>query len=213
MPKDKLQQKSLMEKTKFIIYGASGHAKVLIEAIKSRFHSHEIRVYDDDKQKQTCLGIPVQHDLSKLFPLRNLVFGIGDNHIRKQLAQKLIEAGFAPAIIHKKATCSRSAIIKKGSVLFAKSVINAEAIIGQHCIINTGAIVEHDCILEDYVHISPNATLAGGVYIGEGTHVGMGAQIIQGIKIGKWCTIGAGAVIIRDIPDGAKVVGNPGRMI
>lgn len=62
-------------------------------------------------------------------------------------------------------------------------------------------------------NISPNAALAGNVTIGEGTHVGMGASIIQGIKIGKWCTIGAGAVIIQDIPDGATVVGNPGKII
>lgn len=32
-------------------------------------------------------------------------------------------------------------------------------------------------------------------------------------KIGEWCTIGAGAVIIHDVPDGATVVGNPGRII
>ena len=32
-------------------------------------------------------------------------------------------------------------------------------------------------------------------------------------KIGEWCTIGAGAVIIKDIPDGATVVGNPGKII
>lgn len=64
-----------------------------------------------------------------------------------------------------------------------------------------------------YVHISPNAALAGNVEVGEGTHIGIGTAIIQGIKIGKWCTIGAGAVIIKDVPDGAKVVGNPGKII
>jgi acetyltransferase EpsM len=57
------------------------------------------------------------------------------------------------------------------------------------------------------------AALAGNVYVGEGTHIGLRASVIQGIRIGKWCTIGAGAVIINDIPDGATVVGNPGRII
>jgi acetyltransferase EpsM len=42
---------------------------------------------------------------------------------------------------------------------------------------------------------------------------GIGVYAIQGIKIGKWCAIGAGIVIIRDVPDGATVVGNPGRII
>jgi len=62
------------------------------------------------------------------------------------------------------------------------------------------------------VHISPNASLAGDVYIGEGTHIGIGAVIIQGLKVGKWVTIGAGAVVINDIPDFAVVVGNPGKI-
>lgn len=55
--------------------------------------------------------------------------------------------------------------------------------------------------------------LAGNVIVGEGTHLGIGACVIQGIRIGKWCTIGAGTVIIKDIPDGATVVGNPGKII
>ena len=67
--------------------------------------------------------------------------------------------------------------------------------------------------MEDFVHISPNAALAGSITVGEGTHIGIGASVIQGIKIGKWATIGAGAVIIRDVPDFATVVGNPGKII
>ena len=55
--------------------------------------------------------------------------------------------------------------------------------------------------------------MAGHVEVGEGSHIGIGVSIIQGIKIGKWCTIGAGTVIIKDVPDGATVVGNPGKII
>jgi len=68
-------------------------------------------------------------------------------------------------------------------------------------------------MIEDFVHISPNSALAGGVEIGEGSQIGIGASVIQGIKVGKWCVIGAGAVIINDIPDYSVVVGNPGRII
>ena len=92
-------------------------------------------------------------------------------------------------------------------------VVNADVTIGKHCILNSGSIIEHDCVLSDYVHISPNASLAGNVSVGEGTQIGIGASVIQGITIGKWVTIGAGAVIIEDVPDFAVVVGNPGRVI
>jgi acetyltransferase EpsM len=67
--------------------------------------------------------------------------------------------------------------------------------------------------VEDFVHISPNAALAGNVKVGEGTQIGIGACVMQNIRIGKWAIIGAGAVIIRDVPDYAVVVGNPGRVI
>lgn len=88
-----------------------------------------------------------------------------------------------------------------------------EAQIGRHYIINTGAVVEHDCKLADFIHVYPNASLAGNVSVGVGTHIGIGATVIQGIKIGQWATIGAGAVIIEDVPDFAVVVGVPGKTI
>jgi sugar O-acyltransferase (sialic acid O-acetyltransferase NeuD family) len=103
--------------------------------------------------------------------------------------------------------------VGEGTVVFHNSVIQAGSVIGKHCIINTAASIDHDCKLEDFVHISPNATLSGNVKVGEGSHIGAGATIIQGITIGKWCTVGAGAVVIKDVPDYATVVGVPARVI
>ena len=78
----------------------------------------------------------------------------------------------------------------------------------KHCIVNTGATVDHDCELQDYVHISPNATLCGNVFVGEGTHIGAGSVVLPGVKIGKWSVIGAGSVVAKDIPDRMLAVGN-----
>jgi acetyltransferase EpsM len=91
--------------------------------------------------------------------------------------------------------------------------VNVHTTIGRHVILNTNCCVDHDCVLEDFVHISPHASLAGNVQVGEGTQIGIGASIKQNIRIGKWVMIGAGAVIIRDVPDYSVVVGNPGRII
>ena len=91
--------------------------------------------------------------------------------------------------------------------------IEADTLIGKHCIINTFSSINHECRIGDFVHISPNATLCGGVEVGEGSWIGAGAVVIQGIKIGKNCMIGAGAVVIRDVPDGTTVAGNPAKRI
>ena len=93
----------------------------------------------------------------------------------------------------------------------ANAVINPYASIGKHCIINTGAIVEHDNDLEDYVHISPNATLAGTVCIGRKTHIGVGACVKNNITIAGNVVVGAGAAVVKDITDAGVYVGVPAR--
>jgi sugar O-acyltransferase (sialic acid O-acetyltransferase NeuD family) len=93
------------------------------------------------------------------------------------------------------------------------AVIQSCVSIGKHCIINTTASVDHDCLLEDYVHISPNATLCGAVSVGEGSQVGAGAVVIPGIKIGKWSLVAAGAVVMKNVPDNVLVLGNPARVV
>ena len=196
---------------KLFLYGASGHCKVVIDILQS---NDEIitAIIDDNPKTEQLLEIKVyRSDAYNFSNESKLIIAIGDNEIRKAIVQKL-KADFHIAI-HPNAIISKHATIGEGTVIAPGVIINAAAVIGKHCIINTAAIVEHDCVIEDYVHLSPNSALAGGVSVGEGTHIGIGAKVIQGIKIGKWATIGAGAVIIKDVPDFAVVVGNPGRII
>lgn len=196
------------------LFGASGHGKVVIDIIKTSVKELEIEaVYDDNPKLTSLLDIPVL--LTNPEVLNNQgcqwFISIGNNKFRKQTAQK-IKGSFLKAI-HYSAIISDTSEIGEGTVVMANAVVNPNAKIGKHCIINTNAIIEHDCIIDNFVHISPNTTLAGDVEVGEGTHIGIGACVIPGVKIGKWCTIGAGTVIIEDVPDGATVVGNPGRII
>ena len=169
-------------------------------------------IFDDDLQLTEVSGYKVVHTLSNELLKHGTVLAIGDNWIRKMIAEKF--AGkFQNGIFHRSAVLAPTVIIGEGTVVMANASINAEVSIGDHCIINTGATVEHECRLGDFVHISPNAALAGNVIIGEGSHIGIGAVVIPGVKIGIWVTIGAGAVILEDIPDFAVVVGNPGKII
>ena len=199
--------KGISMENKINIYGASGHAKSVIDVVISAGINIGM-IVDDDKTISSVLKHPVKPPSA----LNNapLLIAVGNNNTRKKISETN-ELTIAKAVIHASAVISLSAVLKDGTVVMPQVAINAECKIGKHCIINTGAVIEHDCVLGDYVHISPNASLAGEVTVGEGTHIGVGACVIPGIKIGKWCTIGAGAVIIRDVPDGATVVGNPGR--
>jgi sugar O-acyltransferase (sialic acid O-acetyltransferase NeuD family) len=93
------------------------------------------------------------------------------------------------------------------------AIIQADAVVGKHCIVNTGASVDHECVLEDFVHISPHATLCGNVSVGEGAWIGAGATIIPGVKIGAWAVVGAGAVVVRDVEPHTVVAGVPAKVM
>ncbi|SPT66473.1 acetyltransferase [Aeromonas salmonicida] len=43
--------------------------------------------------------------------------------------------------------------------------------------------------------------------------IGGGAILLPGVTIGREAIVGAGAVVTRDVPAGARVVGNPARIL
>jgi len=195
-----------------ILYGASGHAKVIIEILEHRGQPITGLV-DADPHIKALLGYPVYPSFNDAaIDVNNqVIIAIGNNAVRKKLTAEITQA-FGTAI-HPSAILSSRCEVAPGTVVMAGVVVNSSVRIGSHVILNTNCGIDHDCVIGNYVHISPNATLAGNVTVGEGAHIGIGACVIQGIKIGNWATIGAGAVIINDVPDGAVVVGNPGRII
>jgi sugar O-acyltransferase (sialic acid O-acetyltransferase NeuD family) len=193
------------------LYGASGHAKVIIEIFEQN-QQKVAGLIDIDPTINSLLDYPVYTSLEeKVQKTCEIIISIGDNYIRKKIANSL-NTGFAKAI-HPSSNVSARAKIAAGTVVMAGTSINVDASIGKHVIVNTNCSIDHDCVIGDFVHISPNAALAGNVTVGEGAHLGIGASVIQGVTIGKWATIGAGAVIIKNVPDYAVVVGNPGKII
>ena len=191
------------------LYGASGHAKVLVDIVEKT--GGKVSQIVDDNPLITQL---LEHSVcrvEKINTANEWIIAVGNNQVRKNLAEK-IKVNYT-TLIHPRATVSSHVSIGKGTVLMAHVVVNSSVRCGAHVILNTSCRIDHDCELFDYVHISPGATLCGNVIIGEGAHIGAGAVIVPGVKIGAWATIGAGAVIIKDVPDFATVVGNPGKII
>lgn len=192
------------------IYGASGHAKVILDIVKSK-NLAVGGVYDDNSSLQQLAGFRIQQP-QKGVKVSNVIIAIGDNATRKTIAQGK-DLTLAACLLNPSAQLGDAVFLGEGTVVMANVVINNSAKIGKNCILNTSSVIEHDCKLGDFVHLSPNATLAGGVSVAEGTHIGANAVVIPGVTIGKWAIVGAGAVILRDIPDYAVVVGNPGKII
>ncbi len=190
------------------IYGAGGHAKVVI-SIARALNIKIDNIFDDDANKLELFGLKINKEFnSQSYKNEKFIVAVGNNKIRKQLA-KMIGVNFE-TLIHPSSCINDKTKIGQGSVLMHESIIQIDTIIKEHCIINTKASIDHDCFIESYVHIGPGAILCGNIKVGEGTIIGAGAVVIPNISIGKWCVIGAGAVVINDIPDYSMVVGIPG---
>ena len=188
------------------LYGASGHAKVIIDLLQASGEKIDA-LFDADITINELQSIPVKHEWNGETPV---IVSVGNNIYRKQIAERL-DCGFGTAI-HPSSLVSPYATIGKGSVIMQGSIVQSDAQIGKHCIINTGATIDHECVIGDYAHISPQATLCGNVHVGEGAWIGASAVVIPGVKIGRWSTVGAGSVVIHDIPDNVVAYGNPCRV-
>jgi len=196
---------------RLVIVGAGGHGKVIADnALKNGYTDI---CFVDDNAIGECMGFPIVgvcDDLKKLNDgLTDFVIGIGNNATRKMIAEKY-DVNWV-TLIHPSAHIALKVSIGKGTVLMAGVVVNACATIGEHCIINTSAIVEHDNVIENYVHISPNATLGGTVHIGVGAHIGIGATVKNNIDICGHCVVGAGAVVVKNIEECGTYIGVPAR--
>ncbi len=196
---------------KFILFGASGHSKVIADSILAG--GCEISgLMDDDLNNEGFFGIPfLGYYNPELFCDQEIIIAVGHNSHRKSVALK-VSHSFG-RWVDKSAKVSTCTMINEGTVILQAACVQVDVRLGKHVIINTAASVDHDCFLGDFVHISPGATLCGNVNVGEGTMIGAGSVVIPNVNIGKWVTIGAGAVIIDDVPDFSVVVGNPGKIL
>lgn len=193
-----------------LIFGASGHTKVIVDCLISQ----EIPIsgiFDDDLEKRRLLGIQVNGKYQHFFlPNEEIIIGIGDNKIRKLISERIRHR--LGKVFHSSAIVSHSAIIDDGTVIFHGAIIQSSSRIGKNCIINTNASVDHDCELGDFVHIAPNVTICGGVCIGSGSMIGAGSTIIPNVKIGNDVIVGAGSIVLRDVPNGVTIFGNPAKI-
>ena len=202
------------------VFGASGHAKVVIDIFELMKGTKVAFVIDDtvDKHGRTICGYLVIGGRDALLANRRKVkagiVAIGDNGGRARVAAWLTEQGFrAASAIHPAAVLARGVEIGDGAAVMAGAAINSETRIGAHVIINTGATIDHDCAIGDFAHIAPGCHLCGGVSVGAGTLLGVGTSVIPGVTIGANAVIAAGSTVLQDIPDGARMAGSPCRPV
>lgn len=203
----------------FIVIGAGGHARVVIDALRS-IEASIAGVLDIayDGEREDILGSPVLGGLDVLaeYPPGAvwLAIAVGDNIERRAIFDRYGGDGYEfPPVIHVQAVVSDTARLGSGSFVNVGAIVNARVRIGENCIVNTGSILDHETVLGDHSHVAPGVRVAGRVTIGGATFVGIGTSIIDGVRIGDGVIVGAGSVVIDDLESGFTYAGVPARRI
>lgn len=212
-----------MNKNSILIFGASEHARCVIDIIEQVNKYKIVGVIDLIKEKGTFYqGYEVLGDINdlpeiiKLFDVHKGIIAIGDNYLRLKNAEIINEFSFDflfVSAIHPSLIAGKNVHIGDGTVIMAGAIVNNDTIIGQHCYLSTKASLGHDSIMHDFSSLSPGVTTGGRTTIGYCSVVGIGANIIHGRTIGKHTVIGSGSLVTKNIEDFVVAYGVPTKVI
>jgi UDP-perosamine 4-acetyltransferase len=201
---------------KYIVIGAGGHARVVIEALRSS-NAELVGVLDiNPKLKGTSIdGVEVlggDELLAKFAPgsvaLANGVGGIRSTEARQAVFERLVAKGqLFPAVKSATAVVSDHATLAAGCQILTRAVVHPGAKIGANAVVNTGAIVEHDAWVGPNAFVGPGAILCGDVRVAESAYIGAGAVVLPGVKLGAGAMVAAGATAHKDVPEGGQMIG------
>jgi len=204
-----------------VILGAGGFAREVFDLANYCFGydpSFKIKGFlsDNPSDIETYGYPPVLGTVDGYKIERDDVFipGIGNVKDRKKVVEIILGKGGAFInLIHPSAVISPSVKLGTGVSIKAFCVLASNASIGDYTFLQSSVICGHDVQIGNFCHINSFSFFAGCVKINDLVTVNAGARVIQSRLIGKGSTIGIGSVVIKDIPENAKVFGNPARLM
>ncbi|WP_321828239.1 NeuD/PglB/VioB family sugar acetyltransferase [Maribacter dokdonensis] len=206
-----------------IIFGASGHGSVVLDCLEKEGKFNVIGFVDSFKKKGTIINgyqvLGSEFDLPFLINRFNIsggIIAIGDNWIRKQIADRIMKIvpnfSFVNTV-HPKAIIGKDVLLGCGNVFMPGAIVNANSIIHDFCIINTNSSLGHDGIMDSYSSLAPSVCIGGNLKLGRFSAISLGVNVINGIEIGEHTVIGAGSLVVDHFGNNVIAYGSPARIV
>jgi UDP-perosamine 4-acetyltransferase len=207
---------------RILVWGAGGHACVVIEAIEATGQFEIAGLIDTvnpHKAGTQVMGYPIlggyeQAMAQQAMGVDHWFLAFGSNTGRETVYRQGLAIGCQfPTIVHPRAWVSPSAKLGAGCFVASMAVVSASSELGAQTIVNSAAVVEHDCKVGSSVHIAPTACLAGHCTVGDRSTVGAGTSMRDRTEIGSDSIVGAGSVVTRNMPSHVVAYGCPAKII
>ena len=199
--------------TDWLVLGAGGHARALVDVITRR--GDVLLAVSGEASAPWDVPVLASDDEALALARRSgaaVALGIGDGVTRTAVLDRVLAAGLsAPPLVATTATVSSTASLAAGVAVLEHAHVGPGARLERAALVNTSAVVEHDVALGAGAHLAPTAVLLGAAAVGDLSLVGAGAVVLPGVRVGARCVVGAGAVVREDVATGLTVVGVPAR--
>lgn len=179
--------------SKLAIFGSSGHAKDIALIHKQNEQNCEIVFIEPQNEAETIKNLN-----KKGF---DFIIGVGDNHVRKEIAQKHSHLRWTN-VISRQACVSDNQELGVGLFIGFGVYLSDNVKVDDHAIIHCNSVVGHDANIGKYVQLSPGVCIGGnGVMIEEGSYIGPNVTIInKALTVGEWSRISLASTVTGSIP-------------
>ena len=206
---------------KIIIVGAGGFGRELLQWIKdinekkltweiAGFIDDNLNALDDVECDYKVIGTIQDWEPKED---EEFALALGSPELKRKIVGILKAKGAKFAtVIHPTAIVTDFAEYGEGFIMFPYSKLSVNSEVGDFVtLLSTG--IGHDTYVGDYTVISANCNIVRNVRIGQDVFLAAGVCIAQDVVIGDGAYLGIGSVILKDVAPGAKMFGNPARVV